>query len=679
MDGWVTVGTKLDTKQLEKDIKSAERRLQQYEKEGEKLANQNKSANQKLSELQEESKYYDNLERNLENLRKKYQELAKEREALKGGQPYITEDIRPQYEQITTQMNEILRQQNEYAVEWEKSASKIDDLNSDIEKQENLISEINQKISENTNQQGLLNNEIQEMNDKLKQAKGYENINKSIKSVSNETSKVIKNVAKWGLAIFGIRSAYNLVKSAISIISQYNEQMATDLEYMRYAIVSSLQKPIEAVIRAVVTLLKYINYIANAWFGINLFASKKDFEDMKKSSSGVAKNAREINKQLASFDEMNILQDTSSSASSSASGGDDSIPSFDLSTWDDIKMPSWVEWIAKNKDKVIDGLMGIAAGLLAVKNGATLLEGLGIGLIFYGIFEAVRALKDYLDDPSWENFGRIITNIGIAILGVGLFIGSLPVAVIGAFILIDGIILKYWEKIKETLQKGIDWLRSKNEWVKENFGIVGEFIYNIFVDSLQNVLNAFDDMFSGIKQMFDGLIDFVSGVFTGNWNKAFEGLKKIGLGFLKVIKGSFELTWSGIWAIIKNVINLIIGGINLLIKGINKIKFEVPSWVPGIGGKKVGFDIPEVPKLAKGGIISQPGRGVPLAFGGEGSTIGSREGVIPLTDSQQMELLGEAIGKYISLNATIPIYVGNRQIARELKRIDLQNDFATNR
>ena len=83
-----------------------------------------------------------------------------------------------------------------------------------------------------------------------------------------------------------------------------------------------------------------------------------------------------------------------------------------------------------------------------------------------------------------------------------------------------------------------------------------------------------------------------------------------------------------------------------------------------------------MPRLAKGGIINQPGRGIPVgsAIGGERG----QEGVIPLTDSQQMQLLGEAIGKYINLNATIPIYMGNRQIAREIKKINAQNDFAFN-
>ena len=68
-----------------------------------------------------------------------------------------------------------------------------------------------------------------------------------------------------------------------------------------------------------------------------------------------------------------------------------------------------------------------------------------------------------------------------------------------------------------------------------------------------------------------------------------------------------------------------------------------------------------------------PGRGV--AIGGESG----KEGVIPLTDSQQMALLGEAIGKYITVNANIVNTMNGRVISRELKTINNESDFAFNR
>lgn len=72
-----------------------------------------------------------------------------------------------------------------------------------------------------------------------------------------------------------------------------------------------------------------------------------------------------------------------------------------------------------------------------------------------------------------------------------------------------------------------------------------------------------------------------------------------------------------------------------------------------------------------------PGRGVPY----HGAYIGERgaEAVVPLTDSQQMALLGETIGRYVTINATIPVYAYNRQVDRQIKRIQAEDNFAGNR
>ena len=83
------------------------------------------------------------------------------------------------------------------------------------------------------------------------------------------------------------------------------------------------------------------------------------------------------------------------------------------------------------------------------------------------------------------------------------------------------------------------------------------------------------------------------------------------------------------------------------------------------------------PKLAMGGIVNRPGTGV--AYGG--ATIGERgaEAVVPLTDSQQMQLLGEAIGKYITVNANIVNTMNGRIISKELQRVQNESDFVLNR
>ena len=119
------------------------------------------------------------------------------------------------------------------------------------------------------------------------------------------------------------------------------------------------------------------------------------------------------------------------------------------------------------------------------------------------------------------------------------------------------------------------------------------------------------------------------------------------------------------WDIFLDPINSLFSGISSMF-GTNK---------KGTGGRAKGGVY--YPKLAVGGIINQPGRGVPY----HNATIGERgaEAVVPLTDSQQMALLGEAIGKYITINANITNTMNGRVISKELQKIQNDSNFAYNR
>lgn len=77
------------------------------------------------------------------------------------------------------------------------------------------------------------------------------------------------------------------------------------------------------------------------------------------------------------------------------------------------------------------------------------------------------------------------------------------------------------------------------------------------------------------------------------------------------IKKKFTDAVNGWISIVESFINFFIRGLNVLVRGINKLSFDVPDWVPGIGGKSLGFNIPlvpqvQIPRLAQGGIVSQP-------------------------------------------------------------------------
>jgi len=185
---------------------------------------------------------------------------------------------------------------------------------------------------------------------------------------------------------------------------------------------------------------------------------------------------------------------------------------------------------------------------------------------------------------------------------------------------------KIWDKVLEPIVKPfletISWLWDKHlkDVVKEVGDFIGKLIngaleiYNKFiqpivmwlVDKLSpmfaylgsivsgvmgTIIAVISDVVKGVLKTFGGLIDFIVGVFTGNWQRAWQGVQDIFRGIFDALAGIF-----------KAPINLIIDGINAFIRGLNKI--QIPDWVPAVGGK--GFHIEPLQKLARGGVVDRP-------------------------------------------------------------------------
>lgn len=454
-----------------------------------------------------------------------------------------------------------------------------------------------------------------------------------LNTIGNGVEGVIKKITRWGLALFGIRSMYNFIRSSMSTLSGYNEKMATDIEYIRFALASTLQPVIERIIQLAYTLLQYINYIAKAWFGVNLFAnaSTKAFQKGNKQ-------AKQMQKTLAGFDEMNVLSDNSS-----GDNGGGTAPSIDLSNWENVKIPKWIQWIADHKKEVL-GFFAELGILIAGIKLAKFLMTLGVGAstiggivaILGGLIIFIKGIIDYLKNPTWENFSKILAGIAVIAAGVFLIFGGFPAiiaAIVGAVIALGLAIYKNWDNIKQTLSKASTWI----------------------INNFKGVVNNVKSFFNTLPSFFSGIVNRITGFF-----------RNLGYTAGNVIGAAFKSVVNGVLRTIENILNTPIRTINSLISTINKIS-------PVKIGRLSTFSLP---RLAKGGIVNMPSRGVPIG----GAIAGERgqEGVIPLTDSQQMALLGEAIGRYITINATIPVYAYNRQVAREIRRIEANQSFATN-
>jgi TP901 family phage tail tape measure protein len=142
------------------------------------------------------------------------------------------------------------------------------------------------------------------------------------------------------------------------------------------------------------------------------------------------------------------------------------------------------------------------------------------------------------------------------------------------------------------------------------------------------------------KVLSDGwkwLTDKVITPFVDWMTKATEGVDWLGIalklllgpiGWVMIAMEHFGISWEDIWngvvsvmgsaadfiggifdTIIGNfkfMVNMVIGGVNVMIRALNQIRVDVPSWIPGFGGQSFGFSVPEIPRLAEGGIVTKP-------------------------------------------------------------------------
>lgn len=704
-DGSIVIGTELSTDKFDKQASELDNKIKKEE--------QKKIIIEAKMQLQEQD--LEEAIRKTDELAEAYQNLKSLKEKATAGKMTpgdfeAMQSLQNQYgtlEKIDGLFQKSLSKQDALQLKVQETKNKYESINNEIDKYKQKLAGVN----------------IQKQKAQVDQLKG------SIDKVGSSFSGAVKKAGKLALAIFGIRGAYMLLKRASSELSGYDEQYATNLEYIRYVLTQAIAPVLKFIVNLAMQLLSWINAILQAWFGINLFAngSVESFQKMKKGAGGVSKAVKEIKKQLLGFDEVNMLTDQSDTGTNAGAGGVGAVPEMDLSAWQG-KTPDWLQWIIDHKDEILAILAGIATGLTLIKFGMSGIKALGFGLIITGIVLAVQGLLDYLKNPTWQNFGKIIQGVGLAIIGLGTIIGSLPVAVIGAAVLIHGTIMKNWDNIKEKLEGAADWFHGKTEelqgwldtklnWLPEKFGSVGKVIketikiavttITTFIEELfRTIIDIFDRIYTGIRQVVDGIIKIFKGDFKG-------GIEEVGKGVLRIFTGIWEGTYAGfvtVWHTIlklfknggqifsgfkegilntlKNLLNIIIRGINTAIaKPLDKIN-GVLNKIKGIeilGAKPFdGFynwnpiPVPQIPQLKSGGIINMPNKGTLLGGGNALGGEAGKEGVIPLTDQQAMSELGREIGKNVLVNLTNIMQMNGRVISREMKQVTNTRDFAYN-
>lgn len=273
-------------------------------------------------------------------------------------------------------------------------------------------------------------------------------------------------------------------------------------------------------------------------------------------------------------------------------------------------IPKAVEAVAKLADKamsfanfIIDHwnvigpiVKGVVASFLTFKGLNALSNTIGKVKQLTEVFQGVKGVTGIVGkiqklSGTFKGLGGIAKLVASPFAKWALIIGAVVAGIILIYKNADKIkaaFSKLGDWIIAKVQPAVDWLNGAADWVGEKWGQAVDFFKNL-------------------------------------GPKIEESLKTMG----ENVKTFFSGIWEGLVDGFKGFINFFIKGINTLIGGANKLSFTAPEWVPGIGGKTIGFNLPTIPLLAKGGIATAP----TLAMVGEGR---EHEAILPLSKLQSL-------------------------------------------
>ena len=209
----------------------------------------------------------------------------------------------------------------------------------------------------------------------------------------------------------------------------------------------------------------------------------------------------------------------------------------------------------------------------------------------------IKAVMDALN-KAWDDcLAPLVDWIKDAVLGVLDEVGKV-IGELGDFILtvFGGIIDFFVGIFTADMDKSWSGIRQIFEAFSSFLGGNFEIDWDTAFQTFSSIMTAFwqtlSDVWEDIKDIFNGVVKFITGVFTGDWSSAWDGV-------VQALGGTFE----GIIDVVKAPLNGVIGLVNGAIGSLNKLSVTIPNWVPEVGGRSFGVNIPKIPLLAEGGYV----------------------------------------------------------------------------
>lgn len=514
-------------------------------------------------------------------------------------------------------------------------------------------------------------------------------------------SGMMGSMSKMVMGILGARTAYSLLRRSVSECLNQNEDLANQMSGIWQIIGAAILPVVQTIVHWITVAISWINALIKAFTGIDLIANAnaKSLNKQAKATGAAGAAAKKAERQLAGFDEMNKLQSNDSGGGSSGGGGGigggGGLAFKPADVGEGIDVEKITSAIIKIEEIAGGCLLGV--GALLAFTGANIPLGIGMMVAGAALLASAATLKwGEAENDTESGIMKLEAIAGGALLAIGallLFSGAniplgLGMLAAGGFLLAKAI-APNWDNIVSTFKERLEkvkeyfqllwskmkegWQTAKN-WVVETWGKipswfnekiitpVANFFTNLWTKlkdgwtSAKNkvveiwgavsgwfrdkiitpVSNFFSNLWGELKsgastawQNVKNVFSSVTGFFTNIWNTIKSTFTKIGSTIGNAIGDAFKTVVNSIINFAENTINKFIRAINTAIDLINKI--------PGVNIGKL--NTLSIPRLARGGIAFNPGKGVPAVIGEAG-----REAVLPLDNyTEWMDELADKI------------------------------------
>lgn len=548
-DGTVLINTKIDTEGVESGSKEMESRLSSVSDSLSSLANTAESLPGRLLDslridgiegTEEAKEDVMSIGQEVQILHDALKQM--EKEGMSFGDEFYDESYQ-EYIQAKAKLDEYKKSLVETEKEQGDVARSSKKMNKELDKTEKSA----KRAGKGMNLLGMLGRSIL-----------FSFVFKAISAITNSVKEGMNNLAQYS------SGTNKTLSTLMSSLTRLKNSFATAFS----PILSVVEPVLTKLINLLSTAMTYVGQFFAALTGKGTFTKAVAVQQNYASSlKGTAKAAKKAAGALYAFDELNVLQKQDS-------GGAGGISPEQMFTDANIdpRIMGIVEKLKSILEPVGNGLRWIYDNVLVPFAEWTISDVIPRFLeLFSSAFRilnaVVQAAKPYLQ-WLWDTFLNPIAE----------FTGGIILSVL------DGLI---W-----AFQEIANWLGRDAEswtWLMSIFQTAGQQLLlpiKLLTEFL-NVLLKNKEMTDSLKLAFKGLLTFLSGVFSGNLEKIFNGLKDM-------VKG-----------IVNGIISIVETGVNFIIDKLNSLSFDVPDWVPIVGGRHFGFSIKKIslPKLAAGTVV----------------------------------------------------------------------------